>query len=128
MKVIQLTDEFTANEGMPILEVNSEEGTATIKGRCLPESASEMQKQLDTHLDPCLVKGKLHFTFSLEFFNTSSSKVIELFLNKMEEFHSTGGDMKVKWCFAEEDEDMEEAGEEFATLVAFPFELVAYSE
>ena len=126
IEVIQLTDEFTADESMPKLELDAENGIAILLGRCLPESANEMQAQFDEHLTPFLQNGKLHLIFKLEFFNTSSSKVIELFLNKMEEFYKKGHDIKVDWFFTEDDEDMEEAGEEFATLVDFPFKLMDY--
>jgi hypothetical protein len=29
--------------------------------------------------------------------------------------------MNIEWCYQEEDEDMEEAGKEFAELVELPF-------
>jgi len=128
MKVIQLTDDLTLRENMPVLEIEEETGLALIKGRCLPESAGEMQLQLNENLNPLLEKGKLYFSFKLDFFNTASSKIIELFLNKMQASARNGNDMKVEWFFQEDDEDMEEAGAEFATLVDFPFELVQYEE
>lgn len=126
IKTIQLTDEFTVDENMPKLEIDDTQSLVIIIGRCLPESANKMQQQLNEQLEPLLENARLHFMFKLEFFNTSSSKVIELFLNKMEEHHKRGEFMQVTWFFTEDDEDMEEAGEEFATLVTFPFELAEY--
>ena len=32
----------------------------------------------------------------------------------------------IKWCYPEDDEDMKEAGEEYAEIVDVPFEQVPY--
>lgn len=126
MKAVQLTDEFATNDNMPILELDAESGEAILKGKCLPENANEMQAQLEEYLDPFLERGKLYFTLKLQFFNTASSKVFEIYFSKMQEYFKKGGEMKVLWCFQDDDEDMGEAGDEYAELVDFPFELKAY--
>jgi len=46
---------------------------------------------------------------------------------KLEELHEKGYDVLVRWHYPEDDEDMEEAGEEYAEIVDVPFEKVAYS-
>jgi hypothetical protein len=57
------------------------------------------------------------FTFKLEYFNTSSSKLILDILSALESIQG----MKIEWCYQEDDEDMEEAGKEFSELVEVPF-------
>jgi hypothetical protein len=57
----------------------------------------------------------------MEYMNTSSSKALfDLFA-----ILQTIDGAKVVWCFPDEDEDMEETGEEFSSLVKIPFELRA---
>ena len=124
MKIYQLTDDLTLNENMPKIAIDEEEGNVTLTGKCLPEEATQMQKQLEKYLKPLLDAGNLHLIFRLDFFNTASSKIFELYLSKLDHFYKNGGNIKISWCFQEDDEDMEEAGDEFATLVDFPFELV----
>ena len=64
--------------------------------------------------------------FNLVYFNTASSKLILDILFKLEEFYDEGHDISVEWHYQEEDEDMEEAGEEYADLVEMPLELKSY--
>lgn len=123
---IQLKDEFTYDERMPILTIDEAASEATIAGRCMPETANQMHAQMDEYLTPFLEQGKLHLTFQLEFFNTASSKVFELFLNKLQENFDNNVDVKIFWRYQEDDEDMEEVGDEFSSLVKFPFELISF--
>jgi hypothetical protein len=56
--------------------------------------------------------------FSLDYTNTSSSKLLLDVLQTLQSIKNT----KVIWCFRDDDEDMEEAGHEFAEQVDIPFE------
>jgi len=71
-------------------------------------------------------QNTINIDFKLEYFNTASSKLIlDIFL-KLEEMQEHGKKISVKWYFPEEDEDMEEAGEEYADIVDIPFEQISY--
>ena len=43
----------------------------------------------------------------------------------LENIRKTGSDVKIKWYFDEDDEDMEMAGEEYDNLIEVPFELIS---
>ena len=60
-------------------------------------------------------------------FNTASSKLLLDILMILEEMKDNGHDVLIKWHYPEEDEDMEEAGEEYADIVEVPFEQVSYT-
>ena len=77
--------------------------------------------QADLFLD------KTVFTFKLVYFNTASSKLLLDILMKLEDMHENGKEVLIKWYFPEDDEDMEEAGEEYADIVDIPFEQVSYT-
>ena len=66
-------------------------------------------------------------TFRLDYFNTASSKMILDVLLKLEEYQESGKEVKVKWYFAEDDEDMEDAGAEYSEIVDVPFEFESYN-
>lgn len=100
-----------------------------ISGRSLPEDVA-------TFYDPILnwlneygegPNGNTIFNFKLTYFNTASSKMLLDILMKLEEIHEEGHDVTVRWHYPEDDEDMEEAGEEYADIVDIPFEQVGYS-
>jgi len=46
---------------------------------------------------------------------------------KLEEMHENGKSVLIKWYFPEDDEDMEEAGEEYADIVNVHDEQVNYT-
>ena len=93
-----------------------------ISGRSLPEDSAEFYQPVLEWLaeyakDPL---PETVFDFRLEYFNTASSKLILDVLTALEDINNA----IVHWYFYEDDEDMEEAGEEFAELVDIEFELM----
>ena len=65
-------------------------------------------------------------SFNLEYFNSSSAKVLLRFLAYIEEMHHKGLDFKVNWLYRSNDEDMLETGVDFSTLIDVPFEFMEY--
>ena len=91
-----------------------------ISGRSLPEDAAGFFKPVLAWLDAYKASpnGNTPFAIKLEYFNTASSKLILDILSKIENVPGA----KVIWYHFSDDEDMKEAGEEFAELVEVPFE------
>jgi hypothetical protein len=99
-----------------------------ISGRSLPEDVTTFYEPILNWLDEYAASpnDKTVFNFKLVYFNTASSKLILDILMKLEELHEDGNEVLIKWHFPEDDEDMEEAGEEYADIVDVPFEQVSY--
>jgi len=111
-------------EDTPRVTLDKKSGTMEISGRSLPEDSTEFFKPV---LDWIEVYAKdpnpaSVCVFKLEYFNTASSKLILDVLYALEELPG----MRIAWYFHEEDEDMEEAGQEFAELVEIPFDFKTY--
>ncbi|MBR5663140.1 MAG: DUF1987 domain-containing protein, partial [Bacteroidales bacterium] len=98
-------------------------------GRSLPEDVAVFYEPILDWIDRYSeeASGKTIFNFKLVYFNTASSKMILDILLKLEEMHEAGKDVLVRWHYPEDDEDMEEAGEEYADIVDVPFEQISYS-
>lgn len=64
-----------------------------------------------------------HVSFSLKYYNTSTSKVLLEMLQIFESILHAGGEVSVVWNFRAEDVDMEDAGLEFAENTILPFQL-----
>lgn len=62
--------------------------------------------------------------FKLEYYNSSSAKVILRLLVKFEEYTKQGLDFKVYWYYPESDEDILESGEDYESLVDVPFKFI----
>jgi hypothetical protein len=104
----------------PKIILNKTNGIFEISGRSLPEDSAEFYRPILEWITRYAVQPNpsTDFVFKLEYFNTSSSKLILDVLSALEEIDG----MKIQWCYPEDDEDMEEAGKEFSELVEIPFE------
>ena len=99
-----------------------------ISGRSLPEDVTAFYEPILNWLDDYAenARDKSVFNFKLVYFNTASSKMILDILMKLEEIYESGKEILIKWYYPEDDEDMQEAGEEYADIVDIPFEQVGY--
>ncbi|HTJ50992.1 MAG TPA: DUF1987 domain-containing protein [Cyclobacteriaceae bacterium] len=115
---IESTDET------PRVLLDKASGVFEISGRSLPEDSPEFYNPVlqwidDYKKDP---NPTTEFLFKLEYSNTASSKLIQDVMLALEKVKNT----KIVWYYESEDEDMEQAGREFAELVNVPFEFKTY--
>lgn len=113
-------------EDTPKIILDATNNIYEISGRSLPEDCAQFYKPILDWLDAFNPTSKVNFVFKLDYFNTASSKLILDILNRLEKIKNKGKDVTILWCFSEDDEDMQEAGEEFSELVEVPFELKSY--
>jgi hypothetical protein len=113
----------------PKLYFSRETGEFEISGRSIPENSIEFYKPIINWLDN-YVEEPNHRTLlviKLEYFNTSSSKCLVEILRRLESLDERSI-VKVKWCYEEEDEDMQESGEDFKEIIKVPIEMVLIRE
>ena len=125
MEVIKIK----GTDDTPNIILDKDSGIFEISGRSLPEDVTTFYEPILNWLDDYQEEAndKTVFAFKLVYFNTASSKLILDILMKLEEMHEGGKEVLIKWFFPEDDEDMEEAGEEYADIVDVPFEQVSYT-
>lgn len=114
----------------PTLNFNYQRGLLDISGRSHPEHAITIYEPALHWLDEYTQKPQAQTTVnvSLEYFNTSSSKVIFDIFRRLEKLHAAGNKVVVKWHYEEDDEDMKDEGRMFSELVKIPIELVPVKE
>jgi len=120
---------IAGTEDTPQIEYNLQSNEFIISGRSLPEDVTSFYKPVFEWLTHFLSQPAENttFQFKLEYFNTASSKIILDILMKLEDMVQIGkAQIKVEWHYSEADDDMLEAGEEYAELVEVPFNLVSY--
>lgn len=117
-----------ATEDIPEIILDKENEVFEISGRSLPEDVNSFYQPVINWIqgytknpNPTTI-----FKFRFSYFNTASSKIILDILTMLEEMIEEGHSAVVRWYYQKEDEDMLEAGEEFAEMVDVPFELVTY--
>lgn len=126
MEVIKIQ----GTDDVPTVILDAENDIFEISGRSMPEDVASFYAPILEWLeeyaeDP---NEKTVFDFKLQYFNTASSKLLLDVLMQLEEMHEEGKDVLVRWYYPEDDEDMEEAGEEYADIVEVPFEKISYED
>ncbi len=114
----------------PSLDFNATTGVMEIKGRSLPENAIDVYEPVFKWLDEYARAPKSETTVnvSLEYFNTSSSKLIFELFKKFEQIHKSGNTIQVNWYYENDDIDLKEEGETFAELISIPINLIGVDE
>ncbi len=114
----------------PHVNFDPETGLLELKGRSIPENSIDFYKPLIDWLDRYgrSPKSKTALHVQLEYFNTSSSKCILDLFKKLEGVRATGNEVTVLWHYEADDEDMLEAGEDYAGIINIPFKMIQIEE
>ena len=123
------TLKIQGTEDSPGVILDTAENILELSGRSLPEDVNTFYEPVLSWIEE-YAKEPLEntvFNFKLTYFNTASSKVILDILTQFEEMIEEGHQVLVRWHFPDEDEDMQEAGEEYADMVDVPFEMVSFT-
>lgn len=123
------TIKIKGTDDTPNVILDPENEIFEISGRSLPEDVASFYGPIISFLDEYSenANNKTVFHFKLVYFNTASSKALLDILMKLEEMHENGKEILIKWYYPDDDEDMEEAGEEYAEIVDVPFEQIGYA-
>lgn len=120
--LIEPTDES------PEVILDKENGRFIFGGKSMPEDVKEFYGPVHIWLQEYVKNPnqETNVTFKFDYFNSASAKQILDILAFFETVKENGNDVKIDWYFPEDDEDMEEAGESYGTLVDLPINLIAY--
>lgn len=123
------TIKILGTDDTPTVILDAENEIFEISGRSLPEDVTAFYDPILNWLDEYAgsPNAKTAFTFKLVYFNTASSKLLLDILMKLEQMHEDGKEVLIRWFYPEDDEDMQEAGEEYADIVDVPFEQISYT-
>jgi hypothetical protein len=111
----------------PMIKGNVQNGSFEISGKSLPENVFDFYTPVLNWLEEYAENPKnTTISFKLTYFNTASSKIIlDLFLI-LENIKEAGFEVKVKWYYLINDEDMQEAGTEYSEMVDLDFEEIPW--
>jgi len=111
----------------PRVEFNKHENIFRIEGKSLPEDVKNFYLPLIQWFDQYILDPNptTNLYIDLEYFNTSSSKMILIILNKIRDIQKKGHQVLVTWSYPPHDAEIEESGEEFAELLNIPFQFIS---
>ncbi|MCD6180290.1 MAG: DUF1987 domain-containing protein [Bacteroidales bacterium] len=108
----------------PYVNFNAETGKLELSGRSIPENSFEFYNPLLEWITEygtnalAITNMKVY----LEYFNTSSSKYILEVLKRLKEINELDDkEVKVEWCYDEDDEEMMETGEDYEDVTGLHF-------
>ncbi len=70
------------------------------------------------------LKDPVNFSFNLEYFNSSSAKLILDICKILSGLKLNGFNVTINWVYDKEDEDMLDVGKELSKIVKVPFEYI----
>lgn len=114
----------------PHVNFDPETGLLELKGRSIPENSIDFYKPLIDWIDQYgrTPRSRSALHVQLEYFNTSSSKCILDVFKKLEMIRAAGNEVTVLWHYEADDEDMLEAGEDYAGIINVPFKMIMIQE
>lgn len=112
----------------PTVVFDKEKNLFEISGKSLPEDVKEFYNPIirwfkaysESPNEETVLKMKM------EYFNTASSKMILELFELLNDLHSSGKRVLVEWYYQEDDEDMMDAGSDYADMLELPFNLFSY--
>ncbi|MFW5793359.1 MAG: DUF1987 domain-containing protein [Bacteroidota bacterium] len=112
----------------PEVLLDRKNGVMKFSGRSLPENAKSVYNDIKDWVhwysqDP--LQGT-HVIFSFDYFNTASSKMIMEVLDTIKIIEQKDNSLTIDWHYQEDDEDMFEAGEDFAEISELKFNFYSY--
>jgi len=122
--------DIQGTDDTPNVILDKDKGKFEFSGRSLPEDVNLFYEPILEWIDGYAeaANDSTEVNIKLEYFNTASSKIILDLLLKFEEIVEAGNDVKIIWHYHEEEEDMLEAGEEYADIVDIPFDYISYAD
>ena len=113
----------------PSVYIDEDNMLCRIEGSSYPEDAHEIYQHVLDWLERVQHKtgSQLVVEFDYDFLNSISHKKVWQILQGLKQFHNNGNEVKVKWYFEENDEDIMEAGEDLSELMNIPFEIIEKS-
>ncbi len=111
--------EKKGTDSTPYIILDADNGNFEISGRSLPEDVVTFYGPVLEWLEK-YGKSPLEktiFNIKLNYYNTASSKILYEVMLRLQDIALEEHDVVVRWHYDEDDEDMEEAGEEYAEVV-----------
>ena len=115
-------------ETTPKIVLDSAKGIFLIEGKTLPENVNQFYEPILDWFSEYIKNpnSETVLTVKLEYINTASSKAIFSVFLKLEQIIKDGSKAKVKWYYADDDEDMQDVGEEYSDVIKVPFEQIEF--
>ena len=113
-------------EKTPSINFDLNKGELIISGNSIPENPIECYEPLIKIIDNYILEPKqlTNITFRMNYINTSSSRLILDIIKKFEAINKNSNNVIISWIYEYDDQDMEDAGHDYQSLINLNFNLV----
>ena len=101
-------------------------GELSLEGRSIPENALEFYEEIIEWVKELkkTKPEKVELHVKLEFFNTSTSKLLLHLFKQLDLFKKDNIDAQIYWYHEKGDDDMLEAGDDYKSILKLPFHIL----
>jgi hypothetical protein len=114
----------------PEIRFDFDKGRLEIRGCSTPENATDFYRPLIEAIEKYSSEPKPHTEADvfLNYFNTSSSKMIFTVFKKLSGVQRNGSTVLINWYHEDGDDDMLEAGMDYQSIIDVPFKMISVPE
>ncbi|MFM7021761.1 MAG: DUF1987 domain-containing protein [Flavobacteriales bacterium] len=114
----------------PTVILDFETGLLELKGRSIPEDSIDFYAPIIESVNKYVLnpQPKTIVNIQLEYFNTSSSKCILDLFKSLESVARTNKEIIINWHYESDDEDMQEVGKDYQSIIKIPFKMIETEE
>ena len=111
---------------IPGVILDKDKNKSEITGKACPENLDEFYDPIFRWLDEYAATPNKQTVFDIKlvYYNTASSKALLKIMQKLEIMIKNGADVKIRWFYEEDDEELLIAGEDYSELIQVPFEFI----
>lgn len=115
-----------SSEKFPKIILNPDKNIYEISGHSIPEDVIKAYEPVIKWINENVgkIKNKMVLNFKLDYLNSNSTKMIFDILTMLDKFYQSGIKISINWFYEDDDEDIKDEGELFASLFKLPFKLI----
>lgn len=116
---------------LPKVNFNPITGLLILKGRSIPENPTKFYQPLENWVNEFILTqpASINFDIHVDYLNTHSTECLLILLKYLRKYDvENNADVKVVWKYDEFDEDMQELGEDLASIINISFEIIEVKE
>ncbi|MBN1597265.1 MAG: DUF1987 domain-containing protein [Bacteroidales bacterium] len=117
-----------ATEDSPEINFNKSKKIFSITGRSLPEDVISFYTPVFSWLEQYVADPaeETNLKVKVDYFNSASQRALNEIFIILNRIAIKGKKVKIDWYYNEEDEEMKEAGEEYADITKLSFNYISY--
>ena len=114
----------------PEVNFDPEKKVFELSGKSIPEDPQAFYSTILTWVDQYIQNplDKLTVNIRLDYFNTSTSKILFTIFRKLESMPKAEQKVAINWYYEEGDYDLLESGEDYEALLKIPFNVIEVPE